>query len=152
MYIYGGVQLVRKLPEALQLVRRLYPQAPEFEKRLSVYVHARMMIPVLFPVCAKRAVPRTYGHISSFHLFPLSVSRSTVPHFPMFHLLVCPFPHFPLPHSFMLLFAQFHIFPFPHLPSSPVPQFPIAPVRHFHILHFPTRFLPVFAGIVSKTH
>ena len=85
-----------------KLARRLYPQATEFERRLSVYVHAGMTIPVLFPVCAKRAVPRTYGHISSFHLFPLSFSRSTVPHFPMFHLLVCPsshFPTFPFPHK-----------------------------------------------------
>ena len=33
----------------MELVRRLYPQAPEFERQLFVYVHARMMIPVLLP-------------------------------------------------------------------------------------------------------
>ena len=84
----------------MKLVRRLYPQAPEFEKRLSVYVHARMMIPVLFPVCAKRAVPRTYGPISPFHLFPMSFPCSPVLHFPMSpftRLPLSPFPHFPIP-------------------------------------------------------
>ena len=58
------------------------------------------MIPVLFPVCAKRTVPRTYSHITPFHLFPMSFPCSPVLHFPMSpftRLPLSPFPHFPIP-------------------------------------------------------
>ena len=119
-----------------------------------MYVHAGMTIPVLFPVCAKRAVPRTYGHISSFHLFPLSFSRSIVPHFPMFHLLVCPSSHFltfRFPHAPTCAVPHFPMSPFPYclissspeFPSTSVPHCPSSPGCHFHnslFPHFPTCF------------
>ena len=102
-------------------------------------VHAGMTIPVSFPVCAKRAVPRTYGPISPFHF---SLCRFPVPQFLISPYAICsfaPLPISPLSHSPMLLFAQFHILLFendlpistlPHfiiISRAPVSQFPIAP-------------------------
>ena len=98
-------------------------------------------------------------------IFPHSTfppCRFPVPQFPISPCSICsfaPLPISPLSHSPMLLFAQFHIFPFendfpistlphfiisrvPQCLSSPLPQFPSSPFPQFPISTFPHSVSP----------